>query len=111
MDEMYQDYPEDLYYTDRQFGSEDYYLEKMPSEYIRDNFFFTTQPIELPKNKKHASSLLEMGNATDTYLFATDWPHHTADTVDWVFENRAIDDDLRAEILHENAREAYNFDG
>lgn len=55
-------------------------LKKLPSEYILDNCYFSTQPIEEPDNHRHLLELLAMLRAEKTVVFASDYPH-------WDFDN------------------------
>ncbi|MFC5973984.1 amidohydrolase family protein [Halomarina salina] len=109
-DEMYQNYPGDLQLTPRLMEMDQEYLDRMPSEYVFDNFYYNTQPIALPGGPKHAKAFLEMCHAEDTILFATDFPHHTLDTVDWVRDNPAIDQKLQRQLLSETASELFGID-
>ena len=56
------------------------HLKKLPSEYILDNCYFSTQPIEEPDNAEHLMQMLEMLRAEKTVVFASDYPH-------WDFDN------------------------
>ncbi|MDX1747370.1 MAG: amidohydrolase family protein, partial [Halobacteriales archaeon] len=49
-------------------------LRKRPSEYIRDQFYFTTQPLGHTDNPEHLGSLMEMTGGGDTILFSSDHP-------------------------------------
>ena len=50
------------------------HLKRPPSEYLREHFWFTTQPIEEPDDPAH---LVEMFDwiGWDRMLFSTDYPH------------------------------------
>lgn len=108
-DEFYQNSPEDVCLTPRLMELGKDYLDKLPSEHLFENTYLTTQPIEVPFNKNRASALLEACQAGRTYMFATDWPHSTLDVPNWVFDNPAIDSDLRERILYKNAHEVYRI--
>jgi len=56
------------------------YLKKLPSEYILDNCYFSTQPIEEPDNHDYLLQMFEMLRAEKTVIFASDYPH-------WDFDN------------------------
>lgn len=109
MDEFYTDHSEDVKLTERMHDMDKEYLDKMPSEYLQQNFAFSSQPIALPKHSRHAQTFLEMMNAKETLMFATDWPHHTIDLPNWLFEQPAIDDELRERIFHKNAEELFGI--
>lgn len=56
------------------------YLTKRPSEYILDNCYFSTQPIEEPDNHEQLLQMFAMLRAEKTVIFASDYPH-------WDFDN------------------------
>ncbi|MFW5918350.1 MAG: amidohydrolase family protein, partial [Haloferacaceae archaeon] len=67
---------------------------------------FSTQPIALPDRNKDA--MLRLCEADRTFMYSSDWPHHTLDPVNWVFDP-AIDDELREAILHGTAERCYGL--
>lgn len=109
-DEVYQVYGEDVHLAERVLEKGNDYLERMPSEYLLDHFYVTTQPISLPKQTHLSDAMLKLCHADEMLLFSSDWPHGSMDTPDWVFENRAIDDELRTEILTGNAEDLFGLD-
>jgi predicted TIM-barrel fold metal-dependent hydrolase len=50
-------------------------LTKRPSEYIREQFHFTTQPLGHTENNRYLGRTMEMAGASETVLFSTDHPH------------------------------------
>ena len=106
MDEFYEMHPEDIQITPRKFADEERYLDRRPSEYLRDNVYVCTQPFALPRNSSEARGMLDLSMAADTFLYSSDWPHQTLDPPTWFFRSRAFRDDqsLRDRILHQNAR-------
>ena len=50
------------------------YLKRLPSEYLLNNCYFSTQPIEEPDNHQHLLQMLEMMRAEKTVVFASDYP-------------------------------------
>lgn len=109
LDEFYQDHPEDVQLTERMFDAERTYLERLPSEYLFDHFYFATQPVTGPPNKRHHGALLEMCRAEETLAFSSDWPHHTFDVPNWVFENPHVDEEMRTAILRGTATELFGL--
>jgi len=81
------------------------YLRRLPSEYLLDHCYFSTQPIEEPDNHAHLLQLLAMMRAERTVVFASDYPH-------WDFDNPLMaftffPAELKRRIFVENALELY----
>lgn len=108
-DEMYQAFPEDVCLTERMRDLGRQYFERMPSERLFENFWFTTQPIALPRPDQ-VGPLMELCRADETLLFSSDWPHHTLDTPTWPFDQPGIDADTRDRILHGNALDLFEIE-
>lgn len=106
LDEIYFTQPEDVMLTERMADMGQKYLAKHPSEYLYDNFYFSTQPIALPPGNKEA--MLQLCRAKETLMYSSDWPHSTLDPVNWVFDS-AISEELRENILQRTATECYNI--
>lgn len=82
-------------------------LTKQPSEYVRDDFYFTSQPFEGLTSPGYARWILETIHADQTLLYASSYPHSAADhadellgvlsecydreTVEDIFANRAVE--------------------
>jgi predicted TIM-barrel fold metal-dependent hydrolase len=81
-------------------------LDRLPSEYCREHFYFTTQPIEEPPKPRYLKRAMEHLDMDDRYLFATDYPHWDFDAPD-----RSIPDwvsaELKRKILFKNALSLY----
>jgi len=105
MDEFYEMHPEDIKITPRKFETGDRYLDRSPSEYLRENLFVCTQPFALPRNAGDARDMLRLSLAEDTFLYSSDWPHQTLDPPTWFFTSSAFreDQELRDAVLHGNA--------
>jgi predicted TIM-barrel fold metal-dependent hydrolase len=81
------------------------YLKKLPSEYILNNCYFSTQPIEEPDNPHYLLQLFEMLRAERTVIFASDYPH-------WDFDNPLtafsyFPRDLKRRIFVDNVLDFY----
>ena len=72
------------------------HLKRLPSEYIRDHIWLTTQPMEEPENPRHLHDVMEW-IGWDKLLFATDYPH-------WDY-----DDPARALPIHLPEERRQNF--
>ncbi len=56
------------------------FLEKRPSEYVREQMWFATQPIEEPDSPHDLVAMIKLYDADGSRtLFASDWPHHDFD--------------------------------
>ena len=84
------------------------WLKKLPSDYIRQHFHATTQPMEEPDNSLHLQQILDMINKDDFLLFSTDYPH-------WDFDSPAralppvIGDKMRRGVMVDNATAFYGI--
>jgi predicted TIM-barrel fold metal-dependent hydrolase len=86
------------------------HLQRKPSEYIRDHFYFHTQPLEETEFAEDLKELwdqfLDFGLG-EHLMFATDYPH-------WDFDSpyslpAFLGDDLRRSILAETASRVYHI--
>ncbi|MGQ4557110.1 amidohydrolase family protein [Halobellus sp. GM3] len=61
------------------------YVQKLPSEYIDDQFYFTTQPLgHTVKSPKHLAMAIEMAGP-ENILYASDFPHPDFDPPEELF--------------------------
>jgi uncharacterized protein len=82
------------------------WLERMPSEYVREHFRFSTQPLEKMTTRRFLSYIEQM-ESEDLLMFSSDYPHMDADDPFRAFPD--LPDALRRKILYENAREWYRL--
>lgn len=94
--------------TYRKLRAELPHLKRLPSEYVRDHFWITTQPMEEPSKPRQFPELLLQLGMNDRLMFATDYPHWDFDAPDESLPAR-LDPDLRRAILAENARSLYRL--
>jgi predicted TIM-barrel fold metal-dependent hydrolase len=83
------------------------WLKKLPSEYIREHIYFTTQPIEEPANPEHLNQIFDMIGADHAIMYSSDYPHWDFD--DPVVALAGIRRDLKPKILAENAMKLYGL--
>lgn len=83
------------------------WLDRPPSEVIREHVLLTTQPMEEPDNTRHYRTMLEMFDAAHMLMFSSDFPHWDGDTPD--FSARAFPQEMRARVMGETAREVYRL--
>jgi len=75
-------------------------LKKLPSQYIKDNFFVTTSGIFWQPVMQFVSSVL----GTDKILFAVDYPFESSKEAAQFIESLAMPDDDKERISHLNAQ-------
>jgi predicted TIM-barrel fold metal-dependent hydrolase len=77
-------------------------LKKLPSEYLAENFWYTTQPIE-NQNHEALAQTMKMMNAKTQLMFASDYPHWDFDLPSSIWDLPFLDDDAKRNILGRNA--------
>lgn len=83
-------------------------VSRPPSEYMREHFWFTTQPIEEPEHRHHFHDLLSWIGA-DRLLYSSDYPHWDFDDPHEAIKVRMSEKDLRG-VLGLNAKKLYGID-
>jgi predicted TIM-barrel fold metal-dependent hydrolase len=81
------------------------HLKRLPSEYIRDHVWLTSQPMEEPQPREHVLDAIEW-IGWDRLLFATDYPHWDYDDPAQVLPFR-LGDAQRQQFFIDNARALY----
>ncbi|MGQ0604098.1 MAG: amidohydrolase family protein [Anaerolineales bacterium] len=84
------------------------HLTRLPSDVVREHFYFTTQPIEEPHRPEHFGQLLDMLAMDDHILFASDYPHWDFDSPEHALPN-SVSRALRGKIMSSNAQALYHF--
>ncbi len=85
------------------------HLTRLPSEVIRQHFWFTTQPIEEPPKSLYFQQLLAQLDMNDRILFATDYPHWDFDSPEQALPVN-LAPSLREQIRSRNARALYHLE-
>ena len=80
-------------------------LKRAPFEYIRENVWLTTQPMEEPERRRHLSEVIEW-IGWDRLIFSTDYPHWDFDDPAYALPIRANEEQTR-QLFRENARTVY----
>jgi predicted TIM-barrel fold metal-dependent hydrolase len=81
------------------------WMKRLPSAHIRDSVRVSTQPLaDVPV--KDFVKLVEMVEAEDVFMFATDYPHYDADSADKVLP-ATVPEALRNKICFQNALATY----
>lgn len=91
----------------RALRSEVPHLRRAPSEYLRTNFWFTTQPVEEPERPEHLRKLIDW-IGWDRLLFASDYPHWDSDDPRYAFKCPLSEAERRG-LFADNARAVYRL--
>jgi hypothetical protein len=91
------------------FRDEVPHLRRMPSEYVKQHFWFTTQPIEEPERTGDMRTLIDW-IGWDRLLFSSDYPHWDFDDPRTAFKLPLSEAERRA-VLHDNAARFYGLGG
>ena len=81
------------------------HVKRPPSDYIRERFWFTTQPIEETEEPGHLREIIDW-IGWDKLLFSTDYPHWDFDDPRYTFRFQLTDSERRA-IFRDNARTVF----
>jgi len=87
------------------------YLEKLPSEYMREQFHYTTQPLgKTVHNPSQVAEWIEMIGA-DRVMYSADLPHHDFDTPDELYDriHGHLDHDDIERVMGHNAADLYGL--
>jgi predicted TIM-barrel fold metal-dependent hydrolase len=91
----------------KSFKEEVPWVKRMPSDYLREHFYFATQPME-EADPKQMKQMIEMIGNEKCLLFSSDYPH-------WDFDSptrslpTSLSKEFRQKILYDNAKEVYGF--
>jgi predicted TIM-barrel fold metal-dependent hydrolase len=83
-------------------------LERAPSEYLREHFWYTTQPMEEPEDPRWFGEVLERSGVEDRLMFSTDYPHWDFDSPDDAMP-ATLPRETRSKIFHGNAGRLYGL--
>jgi predicted TIM-barrel fold metal-dependent hydrolase len=84
------------------------FLEERPSEYMKRQMWFATQPLEEPDDNAHfVQTMLHFGGE-DRTVFASDWPHHDFDHPDALL-TLPLSPQQRRKVMGENAASLFRL--
>lgn len=86
--------------------SETPHLKRLPSEYIREQVWISSQPIEEPEPREHLLETIDW-IGWDRVCFASDYPHWDYDDPMRAVPLGKLSDERRAQYLIGNARQFY----
>lgn len=92
----------------QRFRSEVPQVPRKPSDYVREHFWVTTQPIEEPHRPADLHKVFEHMGGVDKIMFSTDYPHWDFDHPAHAFKVR-LSASQRDAIYTENARRFYKL--
>jgi predicted TIM-barrel fold metal-dependent hydrolase len=101
-----------------QYRLDEYFLKRrseaplltgLPSEYIRDRFYFGTQPIEAPKDQRHLEMVFEAANGAEHFVFCSDYPHFDYDDPSAILKLRFLDASQKANVFAGNALNVFKL--
>jgi predicted TIM-barrel fold metal-dependent hydrolase len=81
------------------------WLDRVPSEIIRERIRLTLQPVDAPRDPKILNRILEQIACDDMLLFSTDYPHSQFDGEDVLPDG--LSDDLIRKIAIDNPLAAF----
>jgi predicted TIM-barrel fold metal-dependent hydrolase len=84
-------------------------LKRLPSEYIQD-MFFTSQPMEVPKDPAVLEMTLRMIKAETQLMYSSDYPHWDFDLPSTIYDLPFLSEDAKRNILGGNAIRVFGLD-
>ncbi|MGW7488598.1 amidohydrolase family protein [Streptomyces sp. NPDC054786] len=84
------------------------WVKRLPSEYIREQVKFTTQPMENPDNPQHLLDMFEMVGTDEFLMFSSDYPHWDSDSPERSLPS-CFSPELKQKILYDNAAKFYRI--
>src|SRR3954447_5254270 len=83
-------------------------ISEPPSHYLRENWWFTTQPIEEPDDPEHLALACDALGMVDRIMFSSDYPHWDFDAPSQSLP-RSISKEDKAKIFAGNACRLYGL--
>jgi predicted TIM-barrel fold metal-dependent hydrolase len=90
----------------------EFHIDRLPSEYIAEQCYFTTQPLgHTVNNPKHLAYAIEMAGP-ENIMFSSDLPHSDFDTPDELFSriHDHFDEETVRGIMGETAIDVFDID-
>jgi len=94
-----------------EYGYDMPYLDDLPSKYICDQFYFTTQPLgHTPSTSSHIAHWLEM-IGPDCVMYSADLPHADFDPPEELFERISgrLDSETVEYVMGKTAKRLYDL--
>lgn len=84
------------------------WVDRPPSQIIRDHVRLTTQPLDEPDDPKHLVETIEQLGSDELLMFATNYPHWQFDSDEGVLPS-GLPREVEHRILAGNAHDTYTF--
>lgn len=86
-------------------------LEKAPSDYLRDHFYFTSQPVEGIDDPNYLCSIIEMFGGDQNLMFSSDYPHFDFDQANQLLLSlrSGLDDEAIENIFYKTASDVFEI--
>ena len=90
------------------FRKEVPHLKRPPSEYLREHFWFATQPMEEPENPNDLYDVFDWVG-WERLMYSSDYPHWDYDDPRFVLRVR-LDEDKKRRLFRDNAVALYGLE-
>jgi hypothetical protein len=84
------------------------WVKHLPSDYIREHFRFTIQPLDAPPDLDHLQQVYQQIGSDDLLMYSSDYPHKHGDTLAENFIEE-LPVAIRQKIMADNARAFYRL--
>ena len=85
-------------------------LTKKPSEYLKEDFYYTSQPLEgVVAQPEYVCQMVRLMDGVNSFMWSSDYPHQDFDHTDTIFQvlAREFDADELAKLFGDNANEVF----
>jgi len=83
------------------------WLRRLPSEYVAEHVWLTTQPLEISPRREQIVELLSWINGSERLVYSSDYPHWDADEIKHV--SAQLPPSWHRKVFFENAMELYGW--
>lgn len=85
------------------------WVRKPPSEYVREHFRLTLQPLDTPPDREQTQQIMAQMDAEEMLLFASDYPHWHFDNPTEALPDVPLSATARQKLMGDNARSWYRL--
>jgi len=83
------------------------WLKRLPSEYVAEHVWLTTQPLEISPQRDQMIELLSWMNGAERLVYSSDYPHWDADEVSHI--STRLPQSWHRKVFFENAMRLYGW--